>query len=294
LRYVDVATGKITEVAQSGVWEYSQFNWSPDSKWIVYVEPQKTGMNQVMIYEVATGKKIAVTNTWYESYSPSFSPDGKYLLLVSDRDFNPVYSQTEWNHAYTNMAKVYLVILSSKTPNLLRPENDEVGSTEPSSSKETKETSNEKSTSKESVSVEIDPDNIQQRIVALPIQPSNYWNPNMVDKQIYYLKKGELEEKAMLMMYDLEKRKEVAITAADDYEISRNGKKMLIVKEGKYYVIDLPKDEVKLEKPVSLENVKCIVDRQAEWRQIYYEAWRQMRDFFYVPNMHGVDWEKNS
>ena len=292
LRYVDVATGKITEVAQSGVWEYSQFNWSPDSKWIVYVEPQKTGMNQVMIYEVATGKKIEVTNTWYESYSPSFSPDGKYLLLVSDRDFNPVYSQTEWNHAYTNMAKVYLVILSSKTPNPLGPENDEIGSTEPSSSKETKETSNEKSTSKESVSVEIDPDNIQQRIVALPIQPSNYWNPNMVDKQIYYMKKGELEEKATLMMYDLEKRKEVVITAADDYEISRNGKKMLIVKEGKYYVIDLPKDEVKLEKPVSLENVKCIVDRQAEWRQIYYEAWRQMRDFFYVPNMHGVDWEK--
>lgn len=288
LRFVDVETKKITEVAQSGVWEYTSFAWSPDSKWIVYTEPQKTGMNQVILYEVATGKKIEVTNTWYESYHPSFSSDGKYLVLISDRDFNPVYSQTEWNHAYTNMSRVYLVMLSSKTPNPLAPENDEEGeNAKPADVKAGTEKSD-----KSSVLVEVDPNGIQSRMVSLPIKPSNYWSPTMIDKQIYYMRKGEFEEKSVLVMYDLEKRKEIEITRADGYEISRDGKKMLIIQDKKYYVVDLPKSELKLEQPTSLEDVKCLVNRQEEWKQIFYEVWRQMRDFFYVSNMHGVNWEQ--
>ena len=61
-----------------------------------------------------------------ESGDPRFSSDGKYLFFTSNRDFNPIYSWTEWNHAYTDMTKIYFVTLAKSTPNPFAPENDEV------------------------------------------------------------------------------------------------------------------------------------------------------------------------
>ena len=85
------------------MWEYNDFAWSPDSKWIVYTEPQKTGMNQIMLLNWQRAK-TALTDTWYESYNAQFNTDGKYIVFISDRILT-VYSQTEWNTAYTEMAR---------------------------------------------------------------------------------------------------------------------------------------------------------------------------------------------
>ncbi|PKP04274.1 MAG: protease, partial [Bacteroidetes bacterium HGW-Bacteroidetes-6] len=285
LRFVDVETKKINEVASNSVWEYNDFSWSPDSKWIVYTEPQKTGMNQIMLYEIASGKKTPVTDTWYESYNAQFSRDGKYLVFVSDRDFNPTYSQTEWNHAYTDMAKVYMVTLNSATPNPFAPENDEVVFDEKPA------TTDAKPAEKIVSDIVVTTDNIQNRIVALPIDASNYWGVEMIDQSIYYNRKGKGDEKTHLMMYDLKTRKEISLGEFDGFQVTANGKKMMIRKDKVFYVVDLPKSEIKPDKSVSFAELKTTVNRQQEWSQIYFEAWRQMRDFFYMENMHGLNWE---
>ena len=286
LRYIDVETKKITEVSKSNVWEYRDFNWSPDSKWIVYTDPQKTGMNQIKLYSLENTKTIEVSSKWYESYHASFSRDGKYLVFISDRDFNPTYSHTEWNHAYTDMSKVYLLPLSSETPNPLAPENDEV-----KIKTENKDEKVEKQDDKE-INVEITEKALQDRIVSLPISASNYWGVEMIDDIVYYMKRGKGQSKSTLMMYNIEDKKEDNLGEINGFDVSLDGKKMLVKKGKNYHVIPLPKAAIKLKKSVSFSALKTEVNRHEEWNQIYFEVWRQMRDFFYVENMHGTDWEK--
>ncbi|MFC1733984.1 PDZ domain-containing protein [candidate division KSB1 bacterium] len=292
LQYVDIETKKVTLVSQSKEGEYRSFNWSPDSRWITYTEPIQIIANQIYIYNLESGKKKAVTDTWYDSGSPVFSSDGKYLFFVSARDFNPIYSWIEWNHAYRDMQKVYLITLTKNTPSPFEPENDVV-----ITSIEKKEEAPEKDKDKkdkneeeESVKVEIDLDGITNRIAAIPGSAGRYWNINHVGNVVYYCTRNSSEKSSNLMMYDLEKKKSTSLGNYSNYFITADNKKMIIAENSNYSVIDLPKSSIKLEEYVSLENMKVYIDLKSEWQQIFDEAWRQMRDFFYDPDMHGADW----
>ena len=75
------------------------------------------------------------------------------------------------------------------------------------------------------------------------------------------------------------------------FEISADGKKMIVEQDNKYGIIDLPKGPVTVGEPLNLCGLEMKLDRRQEWEQIFNECWRQMRDFFYDPDMHGVDWK---
>ncbi|NLH56589.1 MAG: protease, partial [Rikenellaceae bacterium] len=122
LQYIDVQSKKVTQV-EKGEYDISfSSNWSPDSKWLTYTMQDENRFAVVYIYNLATGEKHPVTDSWYSSAQPSFSSDGKYLLFTSDRDFNPIYSRTEWNHAYSSMSRIYMVMLAKDTPSPFAPE----------------------------------------------------------------------------------------------------------------------------------------------------------------------------
>ena len=135
LLYVDVETRKVTLVMQSKVWEFTDYAWSPDSKWIAFARPEEEVMTKLCLYSLESRQIIEVTDGWFSSYEPAFSSDGKYLLFISNRTFNPSYSQTEWNHAYFDMAKIYLVTLSKETKSPFEPKSDEVKMKEEKSGK---------------------------------------------------------------------------------------------------------------------------------------------------------------
>ena len=126
LQYVDIDTKKVTLVDKSKKWEFGSFDWSPDSRWITYSNTNENDMKQIMLYNVADEKKYEVTDEWFSSDQPIFSTNGKYLIFTSDRTFDPVYSNVEWNYAYENMTKLYLVTLAKGTPSPFAPSNDEV------------------------------------------------------------------------------------------------------------------------------------------------------------------------
>ena len=125
LLYVDVATKKVVTVTQAK-WEIREFDWSPDSKWIAYAEPEREAMEKIYLYSLDANKSTEVTDGWYGSDSPCFSSDGKYLYFVSRRDFSPQYGMTEWNHIYLDMSRIYLVTLAKDTENPSKPKDDEV------------------------------------------------------------------------------------------------------------------------------------------------------------------------
>ncbi|MCY7410753.1 MAG: hypothetical protein LH473_10800, partial [Chitinophagales bacterium] len=107
LWYVNIDSKQITQDEHSDVGEYNFYDWSPDSKWITFVRPEWNTYNRVFVYNLANKTATAVTDNWYNSYEPTFSRDGKYLYLLSDRDFNPTFSNVEFQISYGNMTKVY-------------------------------------------------------------------------------------------------------------------------------------------------------------------------------------------
>ena len=317
LRYVDIATRSVTLVDQDKWGEIDSYNWSPDSQWITWARPEENGMPRVYLYSLASKQQTPVTDNWYASGEPVFSDDGKYLLLSSARDFKPSFGEEEFANIYRDMQRVYLVTLAKETANPLAPKSDEVGKAKEKQEKaqetETQKTeatpagkkSEEKS--KKPVTVKVDADGIQNRIAGLEITPGNYRNIRMLDNgRIYYLRRtaadevGEEEEalfperdrKSHLCVYDLDERKETVLGDANDYDITFDGKKMLLKVNKDYFIVDVPKDKLETkDHEHKIEHLDMQLDRHAEWRQIYFECWRQMRDFFYSPTMNGIDWK---
>lgn len=298
LRYVEVESGTVHEVAHSDYWEIRDYAWSPDSRWVAYVFPEEQPMNRIFLYDVESGKSFPVTEGWYAAADPEFSRDGKYLLFTSDRDFDPIYSETEWNHAYRDMERVYLIPLDSETPSPLAPENDEVeiadseDQSAPSDSKEEgKEKESKDTKSAEPVTVKVDREGIAQRVVGLPIEASDYSHLTGLEQRVYYLRHGDADEETVLLVYDLDEQKETTIGQFRGYRLSPDGKKMLLQAGDTYGIVDPPTKEIELEATLDLGDLEMRLDRHAEWDQIFHECWRQMRDFIYAPNMHGRDWE---
>jgi tricorn protease len=301
LNYVDIGTKKIVEVAKARRWEIRSYAWSPDSNWITYQKPEAESMTKVYLYDCTTKKTYAVTEGWYSAYSPSFSSDGKYLFFVSDRDFSPVYSRTEWNHAYSSMARVYLVTLSKDVKSPFEPKSDEVTLKKESkksdgqkkgAKKGQEKADKEKESAQEKVAkTKVDPAGLKDRIIGLPIRVADYWHITSVGEKIYYMMRGDRDRKSSLKMYDLKEQKETGLGNINNYEMSHDQKKMLVSQEQSYAIIDLPKAPIKIKDKLNLSNMETQVDLRQEWNQIFNECWRQMKYFFYAPNMHGVDWE---
>ncbi len=289
LMLTNIESGDTKELASSDYSRLGDFSWSPDSRWITFSDGLPNQMDVIKVVDIDKGDIHPITEKWYDSGSPAFSADGKYLLFSSQRDFNPLYSRTEWNHAYINTDKVYMALLTKDTPSPFAPENEDVEEIEEKKESEEKN-SEEKGSKEEHTDTEIDFEDISKRIVALSIDPAYYFNISCVNNKVYYNRRfqGKKEGNGILV-YDLEKEKEEMI-GDYRYTLSPDNQKMLLGKDEKWQVVDLPSSSVKIEEPVDLSKMKMKVDYRSEWNQIFDEAWRQMRDFFYVENMHGKDW----
>ena len=324
LRYVDVGTKVVTQIDQDKYGEIEVYNWSPDSQWITWGRPEENGLPRVYLYSLASKQQTAITDTWYGSGEPVFSDDGKYLLLSSARDFKPTFGEEEFENVYRDMERVYLVTLAKETENPLGPRSDEVGKAEKKREKEKEKEAEEKKPEekkpdekkpeakkpeiakpKKPVVVKVDTDGIQNRIVGLEITPGNYRKVRMLEDRIFYLRRtigdetgeeeelfGERDKKSHLCVYNVEERKETVLGDVNDYQITFDGKRMLVKVKKDYAIIDVPKDKIETkDHEMKIEGLDMQLDRHAEWKQIYFEAWRQMRDFFFSPTMNGIDWK---
>jgi tricorn protease len=328
LRYVDVGTKTVTQVDQDKFGEIEVFNWSPDSQWLAWGRPEENGLSRVYLYSLGNKQQTPVTDNWYNAAEPVFSDDGKYLLLTSARDFKPTFGEEEFSNIYRDMERVYLVTLAKDTENPLGPKSDEVGKADQKREKEKEKEAAEKKPEaspgekkgadkksptptpspapKKPVVVKIDTDGIQNRIVGFEVVPGNYRDIRMLEDRVFYLRRtaadavgeddddddGGRDRKSHLCSYSVEDRKETVLGDVNAYQISSDGKKMLVKIKKDYAIIDIPKDKIETkDHEHKIEHLDLQLDRHAEWKQIYNECWRQERDFFYAPNMNGVDWK---
>jgi tricorn protease len=253
LQYIDVTSKAVTLVDQAKTWEHGGAAWSPDSHWITFTKSDDDFRVKIYLYSLDSKASTLVSDNWYQAYGAFFSPDGKYLYFISDRDFNPTYSNTEWNHSYADMSKVYLLTLAKATANPLAPKNDEVQIKADSTKTETKSADTGKHGSSKDTHADVKPaeakpaatvvdlDGIQNRVVALPIGAGNYYSLGATEDGVYYMASATDAPKNTLKFFNLKDKKETSIGEINNYVISADHKKMLVSKDKDFAVIDLPK-----------------------------------------------------
>ncbi len=284
---VNMATKGKKTLVQDSIGPNGYVSWSPDSRWIAYHRRAKNGNNVVYLYNIATGQETAVTDQWYDSNSPAFSRDGKYLILASGRDFNPTYSNIEWNFSYSRMEGVYLVLLSKDTPSPFLPTDAKVGGDEQADKAAAAPAKKgKKASGANDAGIKVDLDGIADRLVKLPLSGNNYGAFFGIDNAVYYYGNGGTHR------FDLEEQEDTRIAANAMMDVSADGKTAIFRTHGNdLYVMPLPKGKVNFDEALDLDDMIAPVDYAQEWRNIYDEAWRNYRDHFYLANMHGVDWQ---
>lgn len=306
IRMVEIESGTSTEIDHAlrfmhGGCEGFTGSWSADSRWFAYSRDLENGHNAIFIADAGNKKTTQVTGGYYSCFSPAFDPEGKYLFLTTNQSFSPYYSDLDNSFIYANSTQLAAISLKKTTSSPLAPKNDTVAiaadeakKTETADKKNTKKKEPEADKEKDKKAVEIDFDGLEQRMVILPVPPGNYGNTAAAKGKVIYLKTPSTgsspDEKAVLKYFDLEKREEKTILEnADNFSLSANGEKMLVQRDNSFAIIKAEEGQ-KFEKTLRLGEMEMQVDPVAEWKQLFLDAWRMERDYFYDPGMHGVNW----
>lgn len=279
-------------------------SWSSDSNWLAFaVREALRSPTAIWLYNLKEDEKHRVTVGMFNDTWPTFDREGKYLYFASQRDFSsPIYEDYGSTWIYVHTDQLYLVPLTTEIASPLAPESDaETWGEEEDESDEEKEDGENGSDEeeKEPEPVKIDIEGFERRAVLLPVKRGGFTHLSVNDegKLIYVRQRARGEEgDPSIHLFDLDEEKEeekekTVLEGVGTFFMSSDGKKLLAVnKEGAMAIVDA-KPEQKMENVISTSGMTAYVDPREEWRQIFTEAWRVQRDFFYDPNMHGVDWE---
>jgi len=293
-QYLDIATKKTTAVDRARAEDITDYGWSPDSKWVTYTKSADNGQGAVWVYSLVQGKAYPLTDGRYNDFSPVFSRDGKYLYFLSNRSFNLDFSGFEFNYVYNKATRIYALALTKGGPVLFPEKNDveEAKKSEPAASVAAKGKPSEAKASAAGetnvpAAVQIDFDGLDSRIVVIPLEADNYQALGSIEGGLLYFKEGELHK------YLLEDKKDtLVIKGIGNGILSANGKKFLYQSQDTYGIIDLSPNQKPGDGALNLNDLTLKVDPLKEWAQIYRDGWRIYRDWFYVPNMNGVDWTR--
>jgi tricorn protease len=297
------------QIDSSEVDRISDLAWSPDSKWLAYVKVASNQFHRILIYSIADGSITPVTTDRFDSYSPAWSADGKWLYLLSDRNLTSavrsVWGSYQPEPYLAKTTEIYQIALVPGLRSPFAPPDELEGSTaEAKKPEEKKDTAasrrrsvpekKEERAAEGPPEVKVDKDGIVSRIERIPIPPGNYGSLSATEKALFWVAVPPTETKRKLMGAAITNKDLEAKTVLEDikgYELSQDGKKLMVHKGDGFYVVDADPKPADLEKAgVDLSGWMLSVAPREEWRQMFDEAWRLERDYFYDPGMNGVDW----
>lgn len=285
--------------AMHGGLEGFTVSWSPDSRWLAYARDQVNQGQVIILYDTREGVAHAATSGYYTDANPSFSRDGKYLYLTTNRSFDPVYSDFDNSWTYPNSTRLAVLTLQEDTPSLWAVRNDTVAlaalpDTDKKKGKKDKKDNEEADALDGIPAVTIDLEGIERRMEIFPVPAGNFRGIAAAKENLIFLQgpnSGSDGQSATLKLYDRQEREvKTIVEGIDGFLLTANGEKVLVWKEGQLYLID-PAPDQKLEKSFRTSEMRMTVDPPAEWRQVFNDVWRLERDFFYDKDMHGVDWQ---
>lgn len=309
LYWLDVATGAVKKIGSESLYQPGNLaamptSWSPDSKWLAYTLGTPTFFGRVHVYSIDQDKSFPITDGLSDAQEPTFDAEGKYIYFLASTDAGPVRQWFDMSNAdMRETSSIYLAVLRKDLPDPLAKESDEEKPKEEKKEGEKPAAEAAKGPAKEpakpAVTVRIDFDGLNNRIVALPIPAGVYDNLQAGEGgKLFYRKvdppptpvspgRGE----SSIRYYDFATRKDEAFgPACDGFALTADRKKMLVVSRGTWSIIPSSGKPEPGKGKLNLDAIEVRVVPQAEWREMFDEAWRVNRDFFYDPGFHGADW----
>lgn len=265
-----------TKIDDNPYGDFDDIVWSPNSEWLAYSYEGENMLRRVKVHRVATGTTAFVTTNRFDSFSPAWDAAGKFLYFLSNRNLNTSASgpwgayQPEPN--FDNKTKIYQVALNTGVRSPFVPKDE--------------------GSPAEVVKKDVDLVGIEKRILELPIAAGNYGDLKANDKGLFWRSFPTNGVNALLTCAYFEKP--AVHTIADAiiyYTMSKDGNKLLIRKGDNLHAVDAT-TTAQLGGAIDLSAWMLTVKPQEEWKQMFVDAWRMERDYFYDPNMHGADWKK--
>ncbi|MFI8236193.1 S41 family peptidase [Streptomyces sp. NPDC085866] len=301
LLLVERDTGEVREVDRSEDGDVSGLAFSPDSGWLAWSHPGPHPLCQLRIANTTDLSVTEATPLRFQDYAPAFTLDGKHLAFLSSRSFDPVYDEHVFDLAFVEGVRPYLIALAATTPSPFGPQRHG----RPFGTPDKEETPDAEGTP----ATRIDLDGLADRIVPFPVEAGRYANLRAAKDGVLWLRypvRGVLgasratpddpDPKTELERYDLaQQRLEHLAADADYFEVSGDGKRVLLWTDSRLKVVPADRrasddEDSDSNITVDLSRIRQTVDPAAEWRQMYDETGRIMRDNFWRPDMSGVDW----
>lgn len=305
-------------------------SWSHDSRWLAYArQDEASSMSAIWLYEVETGAKHQATSGMFVDQNPTFDRKGDYLYFLSRRTFRPLYGEIDTSFLYAGTETLLVVPLRADMKSPFAPKSDEEeakkdadGAKQDDAAEETAkkpgdedghengekdEDEGKKDESKPRETVEIALAGFERRAIPLPIDAGVFGRLAVNDKGALVYARNPIQGvdgEPSIQMFDVsadEPEEETIAEGTGTFEISADGKKLLVLRENAASIVDAKaggkkdKGEGGAKKDgdgkVVTDAMTAWIDPREEWNQIFVDAWRMERDFFYDPNMHKVDWE---
>ncbi|MEU5661440.1 S41 family peptidase [Streptomyces longwoodensis] len=302
LLLVERETGEVREVDRSDDGEVSDLVFSPDSTWLAWSHPGPRPLSQLRLAHTTDLSVTEATPLRFRDYAPAFTLDGKHLAFLSTRAFDPVYDQHAFDLSFVVAARPYLITLAATTPSPFGPQRHG----RPFDAPDKDETPDGEGTP----ATRIDLDGLGERVVPFPVEAGRYSSLRAAKDGVLWLRhpvRGVLgasratpddpDPRTELERYDLVQHRLDHLAAdADDVEVSGDGKRLLLWTDGKLKVVPSDRrasgdEDSDGNVTVDLGRIRRTVDPAAEWRQMFDENGRIMRDNFWRPDLGGVDWD---
>ena len=308
VRVVELASGHVETVDGGGVnieRGGMGLSWSPDSQWLAYTKTAPNNFRRVTVWSRASGETHALTDPLADASAPAWDRDGRHLYFLASTD---VALGSGWANTSSMQARpeyaAYVIVLRATDPSPFPPRSDEEPVEKADGKKdapegEKSETADEKAGGADegdepkAVTVQVDLDRMDRRVIALPLPEGNYALTLAGPAGTVFI--GEYApggDGMTLHHFSLEKREAVEfLTDVSQATVSADGQKMLVQSGGSWRVVGTASPPGADGGRLAL-NLRTNLDRLAEWKQMFDEAWRYERDYFYDPNMHGRDWDE--
>ncbi|MCC9145075.1 MULTISPECIES: S41 family peptidase [unclassified Arthrobacter] len=308
---LEVATAELFPVTSSEFGAVDQMAFSPDSQWLAWAEPSSAeGRSRIRLRSVRDTEApvVDVTDGRFNDHDPSFTTDGRYLAFLSERSFDPVYDTHRFDLSFPSSTKPFLVALAAGTPSPFGPSVSGTFVATAASEDTAKPETDTDDAAGAAPEVRVDADRIGDRLIAVPVPQGRYTKLRSAEGALLWqasdiygvtgdgrASAADRDPAARLERFDLEKKDvSVLVPALDDFEVSGDGTKVVLRHQGSVRMVPAAArveedsaDSVRVE----LERIRVRIDPVKVWGQAFDEAWRLQRDFFWAPDMGGLDWE---
>ncbi len=326
--YLTVEAKKAVLVDKERFWDPAGDDWipvwSPDSKWLAYAKRLPNYLGAIHVYSIATGQVTQITDGMSDAKYPVFDKDGRYLYFTASTDDGPSLQPDVGSFSRPATRSVYVAVLTKDQPSPFAPESDEEKTADaakpdnPSPDAPKPDAPNPdaakpdapKQPAPKTVDVKIDFENITQRILAVPLPPRRYEGLQAGKAGVLFALESPAAAPGppagmVVHRHDLKSRKtDIAANGVRFFEVSFNGEKMLTMQGDNWSIRNLPPPPPPTggapptppaggpggnAGQLNTANIEVKISPREEWKQMYHEAWRMERDYFYDPNYHGLD-----